>query len=105
MEIRSFTYRFLRRTINGAQLFKYQRYKRNVGQLLYGFLKFLKFYGLFENPQRFCIFVKTILIVMLKDGKQESKKGLLFIWNLMVAISIMAILKHYVTTGERMTLG
>ena len=25
----------------------------------------------FENPQRFCIFVKTILIVMLKDGKQE----------------------------------
>ena len=38
MEIRSFTYRFLRRTINGAQLFKYQRYKRNVGQLLYSFL-------------------------------------------------------------------
>ena len=38
MEIRSFTYRFLRRTINGAQLFKYQRYKRNVGQVLYSFL-------------------------------------------------------------------
>ena len=35
MEIRSFTYRFLRRNINGAQLFKYQRYKRNVSQLLY----------------------------------------------------------------------
>ena len=38
MEIGSFTYRFLRRTINGAQLFKYQRYKRNVGQLLYNFI-------------------------------------------------------------------
>ena len=25
----------------------------------------------FENPQCFCIFAKTILIVMLKDGKQE----------------------------------
>lgn len=35
MEIRSFTYRFLRRNINGAQLFKHQRYKRNVSQLLY----------------------------------------------------------------------
>ena len=53
MEIRSFTYRFLRRTINGAQLFKYQRYKRNVGQLLYGFLKFLKFYGLFWKSATF----------------------------------------------------
>ena len=38
MEIWSFTYRFLRRTIDGVQLFKYQRYKRNVGQLLYSFL-------------------------------------------------------------------
>ena len=40
MEIRSFTYRFLRRNINGAQLFKYQRYKRNVSQLLYRTLVF-----------------------------------------------------------------
>ena len=37
MEIRSFTYRFLCRNINNSQLFKYQCYKRNVGQLLYGF--------------------------------------------------------------------
>ena len=35
MEIRSFTYRFLCRNINNSQLFKYQCYKRNVGQLLY----------------------------------------------------------------------
>ena len=37
MEIRFFTYRFLCRNINNSQLFKYQCYKRNVGQLLYGF--------------------------------------------------------------------
>ena len=34
MEIRSFTYRFLRRNIDGSQLFTYQCHKRNVGQLL-----------------------------------------------------------------------
>ena len=34
MEIRSFTYRFLRRNIDGSQLFTYQRHKRNAGQLL-----------------------------------------------------------------------
>ena len=35
MKIRSFTYRFLRRNINGLQLFKYQCYKRKVSRLLY----------------------------------------------------------------------
>ena len=40
MEIRSFTYRFLRRTISDAQLFKYQHTKRNIGQLLYSTLCF-----------------------------------------------------------------
>ena len=40
MEIRSFTYRFLRRTIGDAQLFKYQHNKRNIGQLLYSTLCF-----------------------------------------------------------------
>ena len=40
MEIRSFTYRFLRRTISDAQLFKYQHNKRNIGQLLYSTLCF-----------------------------------------------------------------
>ena len=40
MEISSFTYRFLRRTISDAQLFKYQHNKRNIGQLLYSTLCF-----------------------------------------------------------------
>ena len=40
MEISSFTYRFLRRTISDAQLFKYQHNKRDIGQLLYSTLCF-----------------------------------------------------------------
>ena len=40
VEIRFFTYRFLRRIISDAQLLKYQYNKRNVGPLLYSTLCF-----------------------------------------------------------------